>query len=107
MYVNKKDIKQLYSQLKNGAKKRDIPFNLSVSDLNNISFPITCPVLGIPLTFNSGTPKDNSYSVDRIDSTKGYEPDNIVIVSNRANILKSNATIDEMKMLVEYYSDLE
>lgn len=107
MYVNKKDLHQLHSQIKAGAKKRGIPFNITVSDLNELSFPITCPVLGIPLKFNTGAPKDDSYSVDRIDSNKGYEPDNIVVVSNRANILKSNASLKEMKMLVEFYSTLD
>ena len=105
--VNRKNLKQLHTQLKNGAKKRGIPFNLTVSDLNELSFPITCPVLGIPLSFNRGTPEDNSYSIDRIDSSKGYQPDNIVVVSNRANKLKSNATLNEMKKLVEFYEHLE
>jgi len=105
--INKKDLKQLYHQLKAGARKRNIPFNLSVTDLYELSFPITCPVLGIPLKFNTECPDDNSYSVDRIDSSKGYEPDNIVVVSARANTLKSNATLEEMKMLVEFYSNIE
>ena len=106
-HLTSKDLRQLYSQIKNGAKKRDIPFDLTLTDLYELSFPITCPVLGIPLAFNSGKPLDNSYSVDRIDSNKGYTKDNIVIVSNRANTLKSNASLDEMKMLVEFYANLE
>ena len=107
MHVTQKNIKTLYNQIKNGAKKRGITFNLTLSDLNDLSFPITCPVLGIPLTFNTGEPKDDSYSVDRIDSSKGYEAGNVVIVSTRANTLKSNATLQEMQMLVEFYSTLE
>lgn len=107
MYTNKKDIHNLYNQIKSGAKKRGIPFNLTISDLNDLSFPVTCPVLGIPLAFNRERPEDNSFSIDRIDSSKGYEPDNIVVVSTRANTLKSDATLDEMKRLVEYYSHLE
>ena len=106
MYTNKKDLRQLYNQIKQGAKKRGIPFELTMSDLNNLSFPISCPVLGIPLTFNTGEAKANSYSIDRIDSSKGYTIDNIVIVSNRANTLKSDATLAEMKKLVEFYEDL-
>ncbi len=107
MYTNKKEIRDLFSQVKAGAKKRGIPFNLTLSDLNELSFPITCPVLGIPLAFNHERPEDNSYSIDRIDSAKGYEPDNIVVVSARANKLKSDATLDEMTRLVEFYSHLE
>ncbi len=107
MDIHSKDLKQLHHQLKAGAKKRNIPFHLTVSDLYDLSFPLTCPVLGIPLKFNTGAPEDNSYSVDRIDSSKGYEPGNIVVVSARANTLKSNATLEEMTMLVEFYSNLE
>ncbi len=107
MYTNKKEIRDLYNQVKAGAKKRGIPFNLTLSDLNELSFPISCPVLGIPLAFNRESPGDNSYSIDRIDSSKGYEPNNIVVVSTRANKLKSDATLDEMTKLVEFYSHLD
>lgn len=102
-HITSKNLKVLFNQLKQSAQKRNIPFNLTMSDLNNLSFPITCPILGIPLVFNNGTPQDNSYSVDRIDSSKGYTKDNIVVVSYRANKLKSNATLMEMKQLVEFY----
>ncbi len=101
---HKKDLKQLLSQLKQSAKKRNIKFDLDMSDLNNLSFPLTCPVLNIPLTFNTGRAQDNSYSIDRIDSSKGYSADNIIVVSNRANRLKSDATSEELKFLAEFYA---
>lgn len=107
MNIHTKDLKQLYNQLKAGAKKRNIPFQLSMSDLYDLTFPLTCPVLGMPLEFNTERPKDNSFSIDRIDSSKGYSADNIVVVSVRANTLKSNATLDEMQRLVEFYTNLK
>ncbi len=100
-----KDINQLYSQLKASAKKRNIVFDLTLCDLNDLTFPITCPILNIPLLFNNGRAKDNSYSIDRIDSTKGYTESNIVVISNRANKLKSDASLDELKRLYEFYSN--
>jgi hypothetical protein len=102
--VSQKDLKTLFNQLKASAKKRNISFQLTPNDLNELTFPITCPVLGITLRFNRGAPKDDSYSIDRIDSTMGYEPDNIVVVSNRVNILKRDASLDELKKIVEFYS---
>ena len=102
--VSQKDLKTLFNQLKASAKKRNISFQLTPNDLNVLTFPITCPVLGIALRFNRGAPKDDSYSIDRIDSTLGYEPDNIVVVSNRVNILKRDASLDELKKIVEFYS---
>lgn len=101
--VYKKEIKTLWTHLKNSAAKRGIPFSLTVSELNNLSFPITCPIFGIELYFNRSCASDNSYSIDRIDSLRGYELDNIVVISQRANRIKNNATFEELEKLVEFY----
>jgi len=106
-HVTSKNLVVLFRQLKNSAIKRGIEFDLDLSDLNEISFPITCPILGMPLHFNRGKVEDNSYSVDRMDSTKGYTVDNIIIVSYRANRLKSDATLEELKNITDFYSLLE
>lgn len=98
--------REIYNRLKQSAKKRNITFNLTLVDINNLGFPLTCPILGIPLTYNRGKAQDNSYSIDRIDSTKGYEPDNIIVISNKANRMKNDGTIEELKMLAEFYSNL-
>ena len=39
-------------------------------------------------------------SIDRIDSLKGYTPDNIVLTTNEINIMKNNLTIKEFKTIV-------
>jgi hypothetical protein len=96
------EIKTLYNRLKRSAQKRNIEFTLSITDLYDLSFPITCPVLGMPMTFNRGRPQDNSYSVDRIDSSIGYTIDNIRVISFRANRLKSDATQSEITKLADY-----
>jgi len=100
-------MKSLYHHLKSSAKSRGIPFSLTLTDLHDLSIPITCPVLGIPLKKERGRASDHSISVDRIDSNKGYTKDNIIVVSNKANRLKSNATLSEMRQLVEFYEQLE
>lgn len=105
--VNKRDLHRLLSQLKSSAKGRCIEFDLDVTDLNNLSFPICCPILGIPLAFNNGKALDNSYSIDRIDSSQGYNIDNIIVISNRANILKRDATLDELQRLSNFYTELD
>jgi hypothetical protein len=104
--INLKDLNQLHSQLKASAKKRNIEFDLTVSDIDDIGIPIHCPVLGIPLKFNRGKVKPDSISFDRIDSDKGYTRDNVVIISYRANQLKSDATLEEMENLVNFYKTL-
>lgn len=96
--------KEIYNRLKQSAKKRNIDFNITIPDLNNISFPITCPVLGIPLKWNRGTPKDDSYSFDRKDPSLGYSIDNLEIISYKANRCKNNLTEEEMKLFCQYFS---
>jgi len=105
--ASQKDIKTLYQHLKRSASKRGIDFDLNITDLYNITFPISCPVLGIPLEFHNNEAQDNSYSFDRIDSTKGYTIDNLIIVSNRVNKIKSNASIDELRKIADYYHELQ
>lgn len=83
--VYAKDIKKIYNALKASAKKRNISFTLTLSDLNELTFPITCPVLGIPIRYNRGDVKDDSVSIDRIDSSRGYEAGNIIVISWKAN----------------------
>jgi hypothetical protein len=100
------EFKTIFNKIKASAKRRKILFTLQVNDLDEIGFPITCPILGIPLKFNRGQVADNSYSFDRIDSSKGYEKDNIVIISWRANRLKSDATKEELDLISSFYKDL-
>lgn len=101
------ETKVIYNRLKASAKKRNIEFDLTLTDLNNLSWYPICPILNIPLVNNKGKPKDNSYSIDRIDSSRGYTNDNIIVVSYKANRLKSNATKEELDLISNFYKDLK
>jgi hypothetical protein len=46
-------------------------------------------------------------SIDRINNSKGYHKDNIVVVSDLVNTIKSSATINEMYMVANFYYELE
>lgn len=85
--------------LKRRAKVKLINFNLEISD---IRIPKVCPVLGIELSFTNNHHNDSSPSVDRLIPALGYVKGNIQIISNRANRLKNNGTIEEHKKLIEY-----
>jgi hypothetical protein len=93
------DPKVIYNRLKQSARKRDIEFTLTLSDIIHLDLPITCPIFSIPLVYNRGKAMDNSFSVDRIDPNRGYIADNIWVISWKANRMKSNATLDELKLL--------
>lgn len=86
------------------AKQKGISFDLREED---VVIPERCPVLGVELFISSGRgggPKYNSPSLDRIDPDRGYVRDNVRVVSARANTLKSNATLTEMRLVL---ADLE
>ena len=92
---------------KKRAKKKGFEFNLELFDIPQILD--LCPVLGIPIIINEGktAPSDNSPSLDRIDSTKGYIKGNIRIISNRANRIKADATVDELRKVLEDYERIQ
>jgi hypothetical protein len=92
--------KVLYNNAKQRAKKSNIEFTLTKDD---IDIPDICPVFGFPLKREKRETWMCAPSIDRIDNTKGYIKENIIIVSRRANILKKDATIQELRKLADYY----
>jgi len=94
----------LWSHAKYRAKERNLEFNITVSD---VVIPKMCPVFGKPFVIpvSSRTSiKDSSFSptIDRIDNSKGYTKDNSHVISRRANTLKRDATIEELKLIIKY-----
>lgn len=81
------------------AAQKGLAFSLTVEDLE---IPEVCPVLGIPLRMGEGQRADHSPSIDRVDSSRGYEPGNVRVISWRANRLKNDATLDELRAIVAY-----
>ena len=100
---NKNKRYKMLCNIKKRAKTKGFEFNLTLDDIPPI--PTICPVLGIPIIVNDGYhgPSDNSPSIDRIDSTKGYVKGNIRIISNRANRIKADATVEELRKVLEDY----
>ena len=92
-------------RLRGSAKERaiykgivfDIP---SYKDLPRV--PDYCPILKISLYVGDSVSTDNSPTLDRIDNTKGYIKGNIQIISRKANQMKSNANLKEIKMLYNF-----
>ena len=91
---------RMLSTVKSRARRINVPFNLNIED---IVIPEYCPVLGIKIERSNQSFSSSSPSIDRIIPELGYVSGNIVIVSNRANLLKSDATIDELMALADYY----
>lgn len=86
--------KTLYKLARHRASLKKQDFSIEVQD---IVFPEFCPYLGIPLTWKQGQGYvPSNYSLDRIDSTKGYVKGNIQITSRLANAMKQNATKEQL-----------
>ena len=103
-------IPQLISGFRNRAKKQNVPFNLTVDDMKDLikNAADICPALGVKMEIAKLYANDSNYSpsFDRIDPKKGYTKNNIVIVSNRANRIKSDATVNEIRKVADFYEKL-
>lgn len=89
--------------IRHRCKTNNLPFNITLEDLE---IPKECPILGIPLLSHWGESKGsssfNSPSVDKIIPELGYVKGNVQIISNRANIMKNDATLDNVRALLIY-----
>ena len=90
---------EMWGSSKERATRKKLPFNLTLDD---IQVPKTCPVLGISLRPGAGKTAPDSPSLDRIIPEVGYVKGNVRVISSRANTLKSDATLDEIRKIVEY-----
>ena len=96
--------RQILNRTKCRARKSGTEFNLELKD---IIIPTKCPILDIDIFVCEGGMKDNSPSIDRIDNNKGYIKGNIQIISNRANRIKSDSSLEELEKLFYYMKSLD
>ena len=92
--------RSLWHNAKHRASKQGLPFTI---ELDDVKIPSKCPVLGLAITMGRGRPENSSPTIDRIVPSKGYVPGNIVVISYRANRLKSDATVAELQALSNFY----
>lgn len=95
--------------MKARAAKKGFPFDDTIDVDFMISIaPTHCPILGIKLERMSRTESNRqaSPSVDRLDPSKGYTRDNIIVVSYLANTIRTNATSDQIIKVGQFYQRL-
>ena len=99
-WINKNLERHMLIRSRRTAKLRGWDFNLELSD---IVIPETCPILGCKLerrTDGSRRKSPGTPSLDRIDSSLGYVKGNVWVISWRANAVKTDASLDELRLLV-------
>lgn len=93
----------LYKNIKSRCKRIGREFSIELED---IIIPEKCPVFGFDLKREDKQTWMCAPSVDRVDNSKGYIKGNVTVVSRRANILKKDATLEELEQLFNYYKTL-
>lgn len=82
---------RLFHRARSRATVKGIPFTITVDD---IVIPDVCPVFGKP--FELGHRKWGA-SIDKMIPELGYVKGNISVISNLANMMKSSATLEELR----------
>jgi hypothetical protein len=93
--------KKMIMRARKRARKHGFAFNVEPED---IVIPERCPVFDVVF---SKTYDDFYPSLDRKDSKFGYEKGNVAVISQKANRIKSDATIDELRMVLAYMKNKE
>lgn len=86
--------KLLWLSAKARASQRNQEFSISEAD---VVIPEKCIYLGCVLTNYRGAGRSwSNASIDRIDSTKGYVPGNVQVISDLANRMKAEAAQEQL-----------
>jgi hypothetical protein len=90
----------IFRSAKHRAKSRNLDFDIDVSD---IIIPEYCPITGIKIEeSDNGGCGYSSPSLDRIDNSKGYVKGNVSVISGKANMCKSDLTVEQITQLYKY-----
>lgn len=87
--------KRMFIGAKQRAKEKNLPFNISVED---IEIPDKCPILDT--NFERGT--QYAPSLDRKVPELGYVKGNVWVISRKANAMKQDATWEELERFAEW-----
>lgn len=88
------------------SKKSGLEFDLTPEYIKSI-WPADnkCPIFQVE--FHKGERRsDWSASLDRINPNKGYVQGNVIIISDKANRIKSNATAQDIQTVADYFMRL-
>ncbi len=86
------------------AKKKKVPHDIKAGD---IIIPKKCPICGAILRTHAGRIGKNNKSLDRIIPKLGYVKGNIIVICRRCNMIKNDATPDEILRIGNFYKNLE
>jgi hypothetical protein len=94
-YAKVRHTKRLWQRAKHRASLWNLPFNIDEED---VVIPDVCPVFKVPMRIGT----KYAPSLDRINPRKGYVKGNVQVISTRANMLKNDATAEELRMIADF-----
>lgn len=98
-WANKNPARRLFSSAKKRAKANRLAFDIEITD---VEVPEFCPVFGVRLETKNGKRGSNHITLDKVIPSLGYVKGNVRVISCRANMLKSSATLLESQQIVSY-----
>lgn len=91
-----------FSRKKQNAKGGKWEWLITPAD---VTYSLTCPILGMEIDWFAEARAENSPSFDRIDTTKGYIPGNVIICSWRANRIKNDGNSKEHQQIADFLKE--
>lgn len=107
-WEHKYPVRYMLTHARYRAKKKGMPFSITEKD---VIIPETCPYTGAKLVLTRDGTYSNRPSLDRIDNDLGYVPGNVQVISQKANVTKSNLSVQELinfaKHILKLHLNLE
>ena len=85
------------------AKECGIPFNITVDDVQEVweKQGGKCYYTDQPMILGPSPRRWQCVSIDRVDSNRGYEKDNIVLCRGIVNLVKNELSVSELLEIVD------
>ena len=104
-WVTRHPLRNKFLQARRSRKAKELGFTITEADLLiSGELPRLCPYLGIKLDYSyrggAGGRHDDAPSIDRIDSSQGYHPGNVVVCSWLANKIKGHGSLNQLEQIV-------
>jgi hypothetical protein len=104
--VKQQHLKRYLQNARSRAKRDNVPFNLTLQDLEKIATD-QCPVFHTPFVWGTsklgkGKTRPDSPTLDRIEPELGYVRGNVAFLSYRANRIKDNGTMQDHYAIADW-----
>jgi hypothetical protein len=102
-------LKLMFRNARIRAKRRGLPFDLDEQWIMDMfGNQRVCPIMShsgedYELDWYSKFIVDRSPSLDRVDNSKGYTKDNVWVISQLANKMKNNASLDQLRCFASFW----